>query len=63
LQVLEQPNWPDALPFRDEDFQRFDPSPDSQFYEQPRFVTHIDDGAIGALTGCAQPLKTLNVQA
>ena len=27
-----------------------DPSPDIQFYETPRFVTHIDDGAIRALT-------------
>ncbi len=25
-------------------------SPDTFFYGQPRFVTHIDDGAIAALT-------------
>lgn len=48
--VLEEPNWPASLPFRDEDFQRYDPSSDNIFYDQPRFVTHIDDGAIAALT-------------
>ncbi len=52
MQVLEQPNWPDSLPFRDEDFQRYDPSSDKLFYDQPRFVTHIDDSAIAALTKC-----------
>jgi len=31
-------------------FHRGDESDDSGFYKQPRFVTHIDDGAIGALT-------------
>ena len=27
-----------------------DPSPDAEFYRSPRFVTHIDDAAIGAVT-------------
>ncbi len=31
-------------------FDKADPSPDAEFYEQPRFVTHIDDGAIAAVT-------------
>jgi SAM-dependent methyltransferase len=31
-------------------FQRFDETPDSFFYRQPRFVEHIDDGAIAAVT-------------
>jgi SAM-dependent methyltransferase len=31
-------------------FQRFDESPDADFYAFPRFVTHIDDGAIAAVT-------------
>ncbi|KAJ0090965.1 hypothetical protein Patl1_13448 [Pistacia atlantica] len=35
---------------RRKDFQRFDETPDSIFYEAPRFVTHIDDPAIAALT-------------
>ena len=31
-------------------FIKADPSPDTLFYQQPRFVTHIDDGAIAAVT-------------
>ena len=31
-------------------FARADPSPDAAFYRQPRFVTHIDKGAIDAVT-------------
>jgi SAM-dependent methyltransferase len=31
-------------------FDKADPSPDAEFYEYPRFVTHIDDGAIAAVT-------------
>lgn len=31
-------------------FEKMDPSPDHLFYHQPRFVTHIDDGAIAAVT-------------
>ena len=43
--------YPDDWPFADKAyFARPDESPDIQFYEQPRFVTHIDDGAIGAIT-------------
>merc|ERR1711924_220526 len=38
-------------PLRAESFQRYDESPDSLFYQDPRFVTHIDDKAIGALRG------------
>ena len=33
------------------DFRRFDEDDDSAFYSFPRRVVHIDDGAIGALTG------------
>ncbi|XP_010242188.1 PREDICTED: uncharacterized protein LOC104586598 isoform X2 [Nelumbo nucifera] len=49
-QVLTNVEWPEEFPFKEEDFQRFDESPDSLFYETPRFVTHIDDPAIAALT-------------
>ncbi|KAF6142870.1 hypothetical protein GIB67_021826 [Kingdonia uniflora] len=49
-QALNNMEWPDQFPFRDEDFQRFDESADSVFYDSPRFVTHIDDPAIAALT-------------
>ena len=31
-------------------FSKEDPSPDAAFYDFPRFVTHIDDGAIAAVT-------------
>ncbi|CAN8326502.1 unnamed protein product [Cochlearia groenlandica] len=49
-QALSNMNWPETFPFKEEDFQRFDESSDSTFYEAPRFVTHIDDAAISALT-------------
>lgn len=32
------------------DFDRFDESPDLEFYRVPRLVTHIDDAAIEAVT-------------
>jgi SAM-dependent methyltransferase len=42
---MEQlPGLPDAA------FDKADSSPDAEFYEYPRFVTHIDDGAIAAVT-------------
>jgi len=31
-------------------FRRSDPSPDALFYAEPRFVTHIDDRAVAAVT-------------
>ena len=41
--------WPEEFPFNDEKFfARADESPDVLFYQEPRFVTHIDDGAIAA---------------
>ncbi|KAG7545713.1 Methyltransferase type 11 [Arabidopsis suecica] len=49
-QALNKVDWPETFPFKEEDFQRFDESSDSTFYEAPRFVTHIDDPAIAALT-------------
>jgi hypothetical protein len=39
-------------------FDRVDPTPDPLFYESPRYVVHIDDGAIaavGALIGRLAP--------
>ncbi len=33
-----------------EAFRRYDESPDEEFYRLPRFVTHIDDPAIAAVT-------------
>ena len=37
-------------------FARMDPTPDAEFYHQPRLVTHIDDGAIAAVGGVYQEL-------
>ena len=42
--------FPAEWPFRKEDFGRYDETSDSNFYNAPRFVTHIDDKAINALT-------------
>ncbi|KAL8171296.1 hypothetical protein V2J09_023100 [Rumex salicifolius] len=49
-EVLKNVDWPEQFPYKSEDFQRYDESPDTQFYDNPRFVTHIDDYAIAALT-------------
>lgn len=49
-EVLANPEFPETWPYTAEAFQRFDESSDSGFYEEPRFVTHIDDMAIKALT-------------
>ncbi len=57
MQVLDNVKWPDEMPWSAEDFQRYDESSDGIFYSQPRFVTHIDDGAIGALTECVLGLQ------
>lgn len=35
---------------RPEFFERMDPTPDPDFYREPRLVTHIDDRAIAAVT-------------
>lgn len=48
--VLDEPKWPATFPFQPQDFARYDESPDTDFYATPRFVTHIDDPAINALT-------------
>ncbi len=42
------PELPDLPPAA---FDKLDPTPDPVFYDQPRFVAHIDDGAIAAVTG------------
>ena len=48
--VLKDPQFPDKYPFGEKEMARYDESSDFIFYSQPRFVTHIDDEAIGALT-------------
>jgi len=49
--TLDGITWPAEIPFRAESFTRYDESSDSLFYQDPRFVTHIDDKAIAALSG------------
>lgn len=39
-----------SSPFSPDFFDRLDETPDAQFYAFPRFVTHIDDSTIAALT-------------
>ena len=43
------PNAPQSA-FSDDLFRRQDETPDADFYQHPRFVTHIDDAAIAAVT-------------
>lgn len=40
----------EAWPYTPADFKRMDESSDDSFYSAPRFVTHIDNGAIAALS-------------
>jgi SAM-dependent methyltransferase len=45
MRAMEQlPGLPSAA------FDKADPTPDAEFYAFPRFVTHIDDAAIAAVT-------------
>lgn len=47
--VLKDPQWPSSWPYKPSDFRRQDESDDERFYSQPRFLTHIDDNAIGTI--------------
>lgn len=49
-EILKNVEWPEEWPFKPENFTRYDESTDTSFYSSPRFVTHIDDAAIKALT-------------
>jgi len=42
--------WDESLPFVSEDMDRLNQNPDSLFYDTPKFVEHIDDVAVKALT-------------
>ena len=48
--VLASPKWPADWPYSPRDFARGDESPDSRFYDTPRFCFHVDDAAVAALT-------------
>lgn len=47
--MLDDFEMPDEYPLTADDMVRMDESEDQFFYDQPRFVTHIDDPAIEAL--------------
>jgi SAM-dependent methyltransferase len=42
--------WPLEPPFAKSDFSRMDETDDGSFYGVPRFVYHIDEGSVAALT-------------
>ena len=48
---------PPADPFPPGFFARADEAPDARFYAMDRFVTHIDDGAIAAVTDLYRELE------
>ena len=43
-------DFPAEWPYSPQDLTRMDETADINFYDSPRFVTHIDDGAIAAIT-------------
>ncbi|KAG1673216.1 hypothetical protein FOA52_013096 [Chlamydomonas sp. UWO 241] len=49
-QVLRDPKWPEKFPFPESAFKRYDEEVDTVFYDTPRFVFHIDDKAVAAVT-------------
>lgn len=50
IETFTANDFPAEWPYDDSDMQRMDESMDFNFYSAPRFVTHIDDGAIAAVT-------------
>jgi len=55
--ALKQGEWP----YTAADLNRLDNTVDTVFYDEPRFVTHIDDGAISALNKFyAQEFSAMN---
>lgn len=47
--ALKLYTFPNNWPYGPRSFARMDESDDARFYDAPRFVTHIDDGAIAAI--------------
>lgn len=43
-------DWPRSYPYTRDDFTRIDEEPDTSFYQVPKLVYHIDEGAVAALT-------------
>lgn len=49
IKALQRSLYPSTIAYTPQDFRRQDESLDTEWYSQPRFVQHIDDGAISAL--------------
>ncbi|KAE8449663.1 hypothetical protein EG329_007993 [Mollisiaceae sp. DMI_Dod_QoI] len=49
INPLSRSLYPSTISYTSQDFRRQDEGSDSQWYSQPRFVQHIDDGAIATL--------------
>jgi hypothetical protein len=66
LQLPFRSSWPicrcmEQLPgLPPEAFDKIDPEPDTEFYAQPRFATHIDDAAIAVVTQTYRELLPQN---
>lgn len=48
-EALTDVEWPESWPYTPKDLSRQDETEDESFYKTERLVTHIDEGAIGAL--------------
>jgi SAM-dependent methyltransferase len=49
INPLLRSSYPTQISCTPQDLRRVDEGPDAQWYAEPRFVQHIDDGAIAAL--------------
>lgn len=49
IKSLARSLYPATISYTPQDFRRQDEGSDAEWYSQPRFVQHIDDGAIGTL--------------
>ncbi|CAK9085234.1 Neuroglobin-2 [Durusdinium trenchii] len=47
---LEKFSYPARWPYTEQDFFRLDRSDDAEFYAEPRFVKHLDENTLKALT-------------
>mmetsp|Transcript_8623 Transcript_8623/g.25904 ORF Transcript_8623/g.25904 Transcript_8623/m.25904 type:complete len:213 (-) Transcript_8623:804-1442(-) len=45
VQEAVRVQWPEEFPFTQADFRRYDETSDFKFYDEPKLVYHIDDGA------------------
>lgn len=48
VRKLNRDSYPEKIVITEEDLRRQDESPDGQWYDEPRFVQHIDDGFVAS---------------